>query len=125
MKRAFVFLLLVVLSVVLVGCGGGGGGGGSSPGGDTGTLVVKLIDSSNLPVDGIVTVGSSSQATLNGEVTFASLTTGTRSVRAEVNGISTSKSITVVADVVTTASITIASPTPSPGPTSGPPPGPF
>lgn len=121
MKRALVLLLLLLLPVVMVGCGGGGGGGGSSSGSNVGTLVIQLQDSGGLAVDGIVTVGSSSQATLNGKATFSSVSAGTRTVSVQVNGVTSTKQVTVVGGVTTTAAITITStPSSTPVPTSPP-----
>ncbi len=133
-------LLFAALPVVLIGCGGGGGNGPSGSAtatpratpGATSTpvagspiLVVQLRDSSKQPVDGIVTVGSSTLSTSGGSATFRGVAAGTVNVNAEVDGVVTTRSAMVPTAAGTTFFTLTISPGVTPAATATLPPPPF
>ncbi len=134
--------LSLALPIILIGCGGGGSSGGPSPNPTSGpratatprstppppsgsrVLVVQLRDSAGRVVDGIVTVGTLSLPTSGGNVSFSGLGAGGVNVSAEVDGVITTKPVTVQNTGTTTVAFVVA-PAVTPAPPAPLPPPPF
>jgi hypothetical protein len=140
---ALAALTLALPLAFLQGCGGGGGGGSSpsptstprptstpsTPRPGARSLIVQLRTSDGAVVDGIVTVGNLVRATSGGQATFTDststpLSAGSKSVSAEVNGLTTTGTTNVPNSGSATFVLTISTGV-TPGPTSEPPPPPF
>ncbi|PQV65326.1 hypothetical protein B1R32_10165 [Abditibacterium utsteinense] len=125
----------LALPVALLGCGGGGSGPSvdptatprptttATPAAGSRVLVVQLRDAAQRSVDGIVSVGTATQATSAGSATFGGVTEGTAKVSAEVDGEVTTGSALVKSAGTTIFTLTIAPHvTPAPSATLPPPP---
>ena len=128
----------LTLPFYLLGCSGGGGGGNGGNGGPSPTatpraptptpvglnrIVFRLNDGAGNAVDGLVTIGGFTRATVGGEAIFSGFVPRSYSATIVVNGVTSTRAF--VATAGTTTVVVAINANSGPQPTATPPAPPF